>query len=161
MTLTLYAEFIFPNNFVQVDSKTISFRAQTVSSVNVSLVDAGGSFAVGDTLQTVDFDTLTSAESLAYDTIVRSNDGYSLSFQSQNIQKMKHETETPVVPYSLTVDGGSVNLASGGNVTAATSNGATPADGDRLPTQFTVGPLTGAEPSGNYQDIITVTVSAH
>lgn len=134
------------------------------SSVDLSLVDSGGSFSTGDTAQTIDFDTLTSNETLSYDTIVRSNDGFSLSFQSQNGQVLKHLDAPAVssaVPYAVLLDGAPVNLSSGSAVQVRTHSGTTPAAGQRIGTDFTIGTLSGHEVPGTYRDVITVTVSAH
>lgn len=164
VTVSLYQEKIFTNNYVLADSKTVTFRAVADSSIDLSLVDSGGSFSASDTTQTVDFDTLTSGETLAYDTLVRSNDGYSITMQSANGQVMKHESAPSVsstVPYTLTLGGVGANLSSGSAVTVKTHTGTTPAAGDRLGTSFSVGTLNGAEAPGNYSDVITVTVSAH
>lgn len=144
-----------------MDSKTIAFRALADSNVDLSLVDTGGAFNVADTSQTVDFGNLSAGTQRSYDTVIRSNDGYSVTFQSQNAQKLKHTVKTDTVSYTMTFGGSSVNLSGGGVVNAATSNGVTPATGDRFATQFTIGAMTGAETAGNYQDVLTVTVSAH
>lgn len=164
VTLSLYQEKVLSNNYVLADSKTITFRAIADSSIDLSLVDSGGTFSASDTTQTVDFDTLTSGETLNYDTLVRSNDGYSITMQSANGQVMKHQSASAVssaVPYAVSFGGAGADLSSGGAVTVRTHSGTTPATGDRLGTSFTVGTLTGAEAPGHYSDVITVTVSAH
>jgi hypothetical protein len=161
LQLRLYSGLILGATVLE-DTKTITFRAKAESSIDLSLVNTGGAFNIADTTQTVDFGTLASGESLEYDTMIRSNDGYVVTLQSQNSQQLKHAVlPAGLVPYSLTVNGGNVNLSGGNAVQAATATGATPATGNRLPTIFTIGTLTGAEPAGNYQDVITVTVSSH
>lgn len=162
LNLTVYAEFAL-NIFTPV-SKAISFRARSESSVDLSLVDTGGAFTTSDTTQTVDFADLTSGEFLSYDTIIRSNDGYILTVQSQKAQTLRH-TAYPAantsVPYTFTFNGGTVNLSGGGVVQLASSTGLTPAVGTRFPTRFTVGTLSGLERPGNYQDVLTLTLSAN
>lgn len=160
LELRLYSGLILGISVLE-DTKTITFRAKAESSVDLSLVDTGGAFNIGDGVQTVDFGTLSSGESLAYDTMVRSNDGYIVTLQSQNSQNMKH-TNIPsaLVPYTLTLSGNALDLSAGNAVEAVSSGNITPVLGDRLPTVFTVGALSGAEPAGDYQDVITVTVSA-
>jgi spore coat protein U-like protein len=163
VNLRVWAELalgIFTNNH----SRPISFRARAESDVNLSLVDSGAPLNLGDTAQTVDFGDLGSGQIRSYDTMVRSNDGYRITLESQNGQVLRHQSYPLVagtVPYSVTFNGGTVNLSGGVPVEAAAANTVTPLTGARFPTQFTIGTLGGAEPPGNYQDIITVTVSAH
>lgn len=161
VTVSLYSEVLFANNYVLAQSKNITLRALADSSIDLSLVDSGGAFSAGDTAQTVDFDTLTSGEFLNYDTMIRSNDGYAVTFQSQNGQRLKHLTSNATVPYSVQLDGNTLDLSSGSTVQVKTQTGTTPAAGHRLPTRFTIGTLSGGEPPGDYKDVITVTISAY
>lgn len=161
LTLTLYSGLLL-GIYLPADTATITFRAKAESSVDLSLVDSGGAFNAGDTAQTVDFGTLSSGEQMSFDTVIRSNDGYLVTLQSQNNQTLKHLTHAATVPYTLTFGGGAVDLSSGAAVQATANPGATtPAAGDRFETKFTIGTLTGSEMAGNYQDVITVTVSAN
>lgn len=161
LELRLYSGLVLGATVLE-DTKTITFRTKAESSVDLSLVNTGGAFNISDTTQTVDFGALVSGASLAYDTMIRSNDGYVVTLQSQNSQKMQHAgIPSGLVPYSLTMNGSAVNLSPGTVVQAAAATGTTPAAGNRLPTVFTVGALTGTEPAGNYEDVITVTVSSY
>lgn len=149
--------------YAQVDSKTITFRAKAESNVNLSLVNSGGGFNIGDASQIVDFGDLTSGEAISFDTVVRSNDGYTLTVQSQKQQKLVHQNAPAIattIPYTFRMNGAAVDLSSGSAVTAATSSVVTSAAGTAIPTQVTIGTLTGAEAPGNYQDIVNITVSA-
>lgn len=161
LNLILY-EGILLGVYLPTDTKTITFQAKAESSVDLSLVDTGGAFNSADTAQTVSFGNMYTGQSLSYDTVIRSNDGYRVTLQSQNSQTLKHQTAATTVPYAVTFGGGNVNLTSGTAVQAASSAGTvTTAAGTRFSTAFTIGAMTGAEDAGNYQDILTVTVSAH
>lgn len=163
LELKLY-EGLLGTIFAQPDTEEITFRARVDSSVDLSLVNTGAAFNISDTTQTVDFGTLEAGEVQAFDTIVRSNDGYAITIESQNGLLMRHERAPAVndaVPYSLKFDGQGISLPAGVPVTAITSSAVTPAAGHRFPTQFTVGTITGAEAAGEYRDVITVTVSAN
>lgn len=163
VTLRVWAELAL-GIFTNTDSKTISFRARAESDIALSLVDSGAPININDTTQTIDFGYLVSGDFLIYDTIIRSNDGYNVTLQSQNGQYLLHEGHPSVaaaIPYTVLFGGSAVNLLSGAPVTAAMASGVTPATGERFPTRFTVGTMDGTEPAGNYQDIITVTVSAN
>jgi len=162
LNLTVMAEFAL-NVFTPV-SKTITFRARAESSVDLSLVDTGGAFSAADTTQTVDFGDLTSGEFLSYDTLIRSNDGYTLTIQSQKAQTLRHASfpaANTSVPYSFSFNGSTLDLSGGGTVTLTTSTGLTPAAGSRFPTRFTVGTLSGLERPGAYQDVLNLTLSAN
>lgn len=162
LTLSLYTGLLL-GVYVLADSKTITFRAQAESSVDLSLVSTGGAFSTSSTTQTVNFGTLSNGETMSYDTIIRSNDGYLVTMKSQNSEVMKQASPsvTTTVPYTMTFGGSLVNLSSGATTTVISHSGTTtPATGDRYATKFTIGTLTGGETAGTYQDVITVTVSA-
>lgn len=168
VNLRVWAELvlgIYTNTNLLGDTRAISFRARAESDVNLSLVDSGAPLNLADTAQTVEFGELSSGQVRSYDTMVRSNDGYRITMESQNGQVLRHQSYPSVVgtvPYGVTFNGAAVDLSGGGPVAAASAAGSvTPLTGARFPTQFTIGTLDGAEPPGNYQDIITVTVSAH
>jgi hypothetical protein len=163
LSLSLYGELAL-GIFTLADTKTITFRSRVESNVDLSLVDTGGALDTGDTSQTLNFGTLSSGQILSYDTVIRSNSGYILSLQSQRGQKLAHQnypTVAATIPYTLTVGGNAVNLTSGSIIQAASSTGVSSAAGTRLQTKFTIGNLSGAEPTGIYQDVITVTISAN
>jgi hypothetical protein len=161
LNLRLY-EGLLLGVYLLADTKQITFKARAESSVDLSLVDTGGSFSGGDNTQTVDFGNLVQGAVRSYDTVIRSNDGYAVTFKSANGQVLKHQTAPATVPYSVTFGGGAVDLTSGAPVQVAASSGTTtPATGTRFATTFTVGAMTGAEMAGNYQDVITVTVAAN
>lgn len=161
VTIQLWAELAL-GIYTLNSSATVTLQARAESIVELSLVDTGAGFSGNDNAQTLDFMDLTSGESLSYDTLIRSNAGYTVKFQSANGQTLQHLVNGGYkIPYSMTFGGGSVNLMSGNQVTAATSPSVTSAGGDRYATQFTIGTLSGAEATGNYRDIITVTLSSN
>lgn len=160
LTVTLYAGLLL-GLYQQVDTRSITFQTRVESSMDLSLVDTGGAFNLGDTAQTVDFGTLSSGAVRSYDTLVRSNNAYRVTLQSQNAQRLQHVMQPGhYVPYNISMDGVSVDLSGGNAVQALARSGVTPAAGDRLQTQITIGSMTGIENPGNYSDVITVTVSA-
>lgn len=160
VTMTLYAGLLL-GLYQQVDTRTMTFQARAESSVDLSLVDSGGAFSMADTAQTVDFGNLSAGQLRSYDTMVRTNDGYRITLQSQNGQKLQHLTvPAQTVPYTFSIGGVAVDLSSGAAVQALSANTVTPATGARLQTDVTIGAMSGVEMPGNYRDVITVTVSA-
>ena len=161
-TLTLYTG-ILNVVWLQVDTKNITFQSRIDSDVDLSLVDSGSAFDITDTLQTVDFGNLASGVAKGFDLVIRSDDGYKVTLQSANKQKLAIQsgTYTDKVAYTMTVGGTSVDLTSGAAVSPVAVSGATTAQGGVvLPVLITLGTLTGHETAGTYQDIITVGVSA-
>jgi len=146
------------------DTKTITFQARADSSVDVSLVDSGAPFDISDTVQVIDFNTLESGEQRGFDVVVRSNNGYRVTLQSENNQRMVHERAPAIadaIDYTVTLNGAEIDLTSGAPTDAAISTGTTTAAGARLPIEFTIGNMTGAETGGIYSDVINVEVTAN
>jgi hypothetical protein len=77
---------------------------------------------------------------------------------------MVHERSPAVadtVSYEVVLNGGAVDLSSGGPVQVLSGTGTTPATGRAFPIEFTVGNLSGTEAAGTYSDVINVTVTAN
>ena len=150
--------------WVQADTQTITFQSKVDSAVDLALVNTGGAFNITSTLQTVDFGTLASSASKGFDMVIRSDDGYKVTLQSANKQKMviQNASYTDKVAYTMTIGGTAVDLTSGAAVSPVAVSGATTAQGGVvLPVVVTLGTLTGKETAGTYQDSVTVTVSAN
>ncbi len=144
------------------DERTVRLQSQVASSVELSLVDSGAGFDGADTSQLLDFGLMSTGASLGFDLRVRTNDGYAVSMQSENSQVMAHvlPSQTTTVAYSITVDGSSADLSSGSPVEVASGTGSTDAEGDLLPILVTLGEVAD-QTAGNYQDLITITVTAN
>lgn len=149
----------------QADTKNISFQAPVESSVDLSLVSSGGSFNIADTSETLTFNPLTTSAQQAFSLIVRSNDGYKITMQSNNNQTLRHSlypTVSDVIDYSLTFNGGSVNLSSGSAVQVTASSGTvTSAAGTSFPASVTIGSVPTSKTAGTYNDYISVNVSSN
>ncbi len=163
LTLSLYSGQLLLSPKLEA-SKTITFQARVDSSVDVSLVESGKRFDIGETTQLIDFGTLESGEQRGFDVVVRSNDGYVVTMQSQNQQFLVHSRAPAIrdtVSYSVIFNGGGVDLSTGAPVQIITGTGTTPATGMSFPIEFTVGTLSGNEVAGSYSDIIYVEVAAN
>lgn len=163
LTLSLYSGLLFMNPTLEA-TKTISFQARVDSSVDVALVESGKPFDIGETTQFIDFGTLESGEQRGFDVVVRSNNGYAVTMQSQNRQLLVHARAPAIedtVSYSVIFNGGGVDLSTGAPVQIIAGTGTTPATGTAFPIEFTVGTLSGNEPTGAYSDVINVEVTAN
>lgn len=163
LTLSLYDGMLMLNPML-VATKTITFQTHVDSSVDVALVESGKPFDIGETTQLVDFGMLESGEQRGFDVVVRSNNGYAVTMQSQNHQLLIHPHASMVagtVAYSVIFNGGGVDLSTGAPVQIITGTGTTPATGTAFPIEFTVGTLSGNEAAGAYSDVINVEVTAN
>jgi hypothetical protein len=162
LTLGLYSGLPLSSPTL-VTSKTITFETHVASSVDVSLVASGAPFDIGETTQLVDFGTLESGEQRGFDVVVRSNNGYVVTMQSQNHQLLVHSRGAAVgtVAYSVVFNGGGVDLSTGAPEQIVSSTGTTPATGTAFPIEFVVGTLSDQETAGTYSDVIDVEVTAN
>lgn len=144
------------SNYVLRNTVSVGFSYSVTRSIDLSLVSTGGRFDANSTSMTLDFGTMYTGESKAFDIVIQTNAGYSLSMSSLNGGLMKHVSASGVVPYSIRVNGSSFSLGSG-NTTVTTGSGVSPSGGSRVPVALTVGSI-GNSVSGNYRDSITVTV---
>ena len=163
LTLSLYSGLLFLNPTLEA-TKTITFQTRVDSSVDVSLVESGKQFDINETTQLVDFGTLESGEQRGFDVVVRSNNGYVVTMQSQNHQSLVHARAPAIgdtVAYSVIFNGGGVDLSTGAPVQVIAGTGTTPATGIAFPIEFTVGTLSGNEVAGTYSDVINVDVTAN
>lgn len=163
LTLSLYSGLILGINTLE-DSRTITFQTRAENSVDVSLVESGAPFDISNTVQVIDFGTLVSGEQRGFDVVICSNNGYRVTMQSENRQRMIHERAPAIsdtINYTITLNGAEIDLASGIAAEATSGTGTTPATGNRFPIEFTIGNLTGSEAGGTYSDVITVEVTAN
>ncbi len=163
LTLSLYSGLLLLGPTLEA-TKTITFQARVDSSVDVSLVESGKRFDIGETTQLVDFGTLESGAQRGFDVVVRSNDGYVVTMQSQNQQLLVHSRAPTIgdtVAYNVIFNGGGVDLSTGAPVPVIAGAGTTPATGSAFPIEFTVGTLSGEEAAGTYSDVINVEVTAN
>ena len=163
LTLSLYSGLLLLSPTLEA-TKTITFRARVDSSVDVSLVESGKRFDIGETTQLIDFGTLESGEQRGFDIVVRSNNGYAVTMQSQNRQLLVDARAPAIgdtVPYSVIFNGGGVDLSTGAPVQIIAGTGTTPATGVSFPIEFAVGTLSGNETAGTYSDVINVEVTAN
>jgi spore coat protein U-like protein len=92
---------------------------------------------------------------------VRSNSGYTVTFESENGGAMKNTdpTDNSTVAYVLEVDGAVVDLSRGRRPSVARNSGMTDSNGERRGLSFAAGPV-GDATAGTYRDNITITVAA-
>lgn len=152
----------FRGNPDLADSRNLLVFFLVPQEVKLSLVDSGAPFNPQDVTQSLEFGALQTGKSLGFDLIVQSNAGYVLSMSSQNNGSLKHaQHANQKVGYSLAVGGVTKDLSASESapVTVATGSGATPEEGQRHSVRVTIGSVDH-KMSGQYQDNVTVTVTA-
>ena len=132
-------------------SAVVEARAQV--NIAGALSSHFGTFGVDQ----IDFNTLTSGETQDSIVQVRATSGVSIAIVSQNLGRLRHKIllSDPGVLYTMRLDGTVINLNA-----PASINRSPPIslDGASYPMKLQIGHVTG-RPAGNYQDMLTITVS--
>lgn len=159
ITATLYKGTL--SNYEFVRSVVIAFYLNAPKRADISVVPSGGSFNIADISETLDFGNLATGTTRSCDVIVKYNAGYILYASSQNNGRLKHETESSYIPYTISFAGTAVNLGNSANtpVQVRRELGSSPASGKIIPTSVTIGNYS-QDQSGNFSDIITLTVQS-
>jgi hypothetical protein len=141
-----------------VDTKSnVTHKYFNQETVALSLVNASTTvFDASATAYTIDFGSLTSGESSALNLILQYTSGYNLYMSSANGGKLKHETLTDTINYTLKLDSVAVSLT--GSSPVKTDSGVSPATGKVLPLEVVVGSVAGR--AGRYNDLVTISISA-
>ena len=145
------------NSPTPMTSKSITITTVVAASADLSIVPTGSAFSTS-TSQTLAFGTLATGQVLGCDLLVKKNTSTTVTFNSANHGVMK-AIPTPAadqIPYTFVANGTTLNLASTANLALPTGVNAT---GMRLPISVTIGSLSGVG-AGNYQDQVTITVTA-
>ncbi|MFM6929876.1 MAG: spore coat protein U domain-containing protein [Bdellovibrio sp.] len=159
ITATLYKGTISNYQFVQ--SVVLAFYFNAPKRTDISVVPTGGSFSLADTVETLDFGTLSTGTARSCDIIVKYNAGYVLYASSQNNGRLKHETANSYIPYTVNIGGSSINLGSSSSnpVQVRREFGSSPSSGKILPATITIGNYA-QEQAGIFNDVITLTVQS-
>ncbi len=159
ITATLYKGTL--SNYSFVSSVVIAFYMNAPKRADISVVPSGGSFNIADVSETLDFGNLAPGTTRSCDVIVKYNAGYILYASSQNNGRLKHDTASSYIPYTISFAGTTVNLGSSASspVQVRRELGSSPSSGKIIPTSVTIGNYT-QDQSGNFSDIITLTVQS-
>jgi len=145
------------NSTTPITSTPISITTVVVAAAALSIVPTGAGFSAS-TSQTLDFGTLAIGQSKACDLLVKKNTSATVTFNSANggVMKTIPTPDTNQIAYIFVANGTTLNLASAANLGLPTGVNAT---GMRLPINVTIGDISAAA-AGNYQDQVTITVTA-
>ncbi|HXT12586.1 MAG TPA: hypothetical protein VN873_13565 [Candidatus Angelobacter sp.] len=153
--ITLYSGT--PDNFIQQDSKTVTFSIMVEEATELSLISSGSAFDPNGKSQAMDFGPLAKGKAKGFDLRIRSNVGYHVILESENggvLNNIDPQYKN-AIPYVLETGGKPVNLNSGRQTAISRNNGLT--DGDRHELRVTIGD-TSKVTAGTYRDHILVTV---
>jgi len=154
VTVGVYNAF---NSTSPITSTPISITTVVVAAAALSIVPTGAGFSAS-TSQTLDFGTLATGQAKACDLLVKKNTGATVTFNSANggVMKAIPTPDTNRIAYIFVANGTTLNLASAANLGLPTGVNST---GMRLPINVTIGDISTAA-AGNYQDQVTITVTA-
>lgn len=145
--------------FEMNDNLTLLFYVN--QTLQVSIIDEGGTFDAGSTSKVLDFGFLTQNAVKGADLRVVSNGSYQIRVSSQNNGQLKLSAGD-LIAYSLTVNGSSVNLSSSaGSPVQIGSGDATSSAGDLFNLKVKITEATTNKSAGMYQDILTITAIAN
>lgn len=152
--VSLYSGTLASKRLEQTRVLTLNYTQSR--KIDLSLVDTGAAFDKADTSQTLNFGNLTTGDSRSFDLILEYNAGFRLTVTSANNGTLKHANLNDRIDYTMNIFGNNLNLSSG-SVTSPSISGMSPAGGQRLPVQVTIGSVSGKN-SGIYSDTVTFSV---
>ncbi len=143
-------------------TKQMVINVQVQNYMELSIVPVGSVHNSSSTSAILNFGQLVQNNELAADLIVKANSGYRVRVGSQNNGRFKHITQNAYVPYQFYYAGNLVNLnGTSGNPTNVTyKSSSSAASGDRYNMKVKVGAVAGNQTTGDYSDIITVSISS-
>lgn len=152
-----------PPSLSEVESSQLTFRFRyevpkiTALAFDGAVPDLKGSSAG---TKVVEFGEIRQGSKQSVDVSLIFNAGYRLSMTSLYGQKLKHATRDAYVPYSVKVDGRSVDISSSSETEVASGNGVTSSGSIRtLPVEITIGTFRSGL-AGRYSDRILLTLQS-
>ena len=153
-----------PPFVTSIASKSVNFSVTISPMIALSLVSSGSSFQEGQLTRNASFPTLTQGATKSMDLRVRTNAGFAVTFSSNNNGYLAHTNpmKNSHVPYSLLVNGATLNLSNSKlvPVTGLSGSGSTNLEGLGYPIKVIIGSVTGAGVlAGPHADDITITAT--
>lgn len=142
----------------------IVFTYTVPKNALVSLLDVGQPYTdPAVATKTLNFPSMVQGQTVSFDMVLVYNAGYSVSFQSTHLQRLKHNSLNSYVPYTVSMTGvGSFpSLASGSPIVVTSGSGVSPSapTGDRRTVTFTLGSIANAF-AGSYSESIQITMTS-
>ena len=153
-----------PSFVTAVATKSVNISVTVSQMIALSLINSGGSFQLGQLTRNATFPTLTEGSTKTMDLRVRTNAGFTVTFSSTNNGTLAHTNpaKNSHVPYSLLVNGSSLNLSNSKlvPVTGLSGSGSTNLEGLAYPIKVVIGSVTGAGVlAGPHADDVTITAT--
>jgi spore coat protein U-like protein len=158
--LPLYRYVAFLDTYVPVEQPSLDVSVSVPPLVELSLVPVGGSFDPGADSYALDLGFLEEGTRSYLEMLIRANVSYVVTMESANGGNLAHTdpNDSSLVPYRLSVDRTAVDLSAGAQPVARGA-GPTETTGTRYEVEVEV-LQPGAASSGDYRDMIQVTVTA-
>lgn len=167
ITMSVY-ESTFPPpaspTLIADQSVNLVYNYTVPKNAILSLLNVGQAYSdPAVATKSLSFSSMTLGQTVSFDLVLIYNAGYSVKFNSLNGQRLKHQTLTSYVPYSVSMTGvASIpSLTAGSNITVTSGSGLSPSapTGDRRTTVFTLGNPASAF-AGSYSETITITLTS-
>ena len=146
------------DNCVEVESQLVSLQREISVSTDLSLVNNGGTFVTGTSIATLDFGLIDQEVTRSIECVVRSNVGYNMGFSSDGGGYLSHHNGFRI-PYTLSVDGLVLPLASGGESLLNSGFSATALSGRPHSLSIRLSPDDN-QAAGDYSDNIRISIWA-
>ena len=146
------------DNCVEVESQLVSLQREISVSTDLSLVNNGGAFVAGTSIATLDFGLIDQEVTRSIECIVKSNVGYNMGFSSDSGGYLSHHNGFRI-PYTLSVDGLVLPLASGGESLLNSGYSATVLSGRPHSLSIRLSPDDN-QAAGDYSDNIRISIWA-
>lgn len=157
--IALYSRDGSELTYETTDNLTLLFYIN--QTVQVSIVDEGGTFDASSTSKVLDFGYISQNAEKGADLRVVSNGSYQIKISSQNNGEMKLGS-SDTIDYSLRVNGSTVNLASSASSPVLIGSGnATGSQGALYNLKVKIIENPQNKSAGMYQDILTITAIAN
>ncbi len=147
---------------LEIASATQSYTYSVSPFAILSLLDTGVPYTDPPVLlKTVNFGNLTAGKVMTFDMVLLFNSGFKVTFRSVNGSRMKHETKSTFVPYTMRLNGVPKSLPSGIPVLVMNGSAMSPAAplGQRVQVETTIASVAGVW-AGNYADSIQIVMTS-
>lgn len=150
------------STYILRQTKPLNLFYNVPDIISLSITERGGGFDPNSTNRVLNFGTLSQGQTQGVDVVIQTSAGYILNVSSLNNGRLKHNQGNYFAGYSLTANSSPINLSNSSTTPVNISSGCGnhPSDGFRFQFDFQINNVSNL-PAGNYQDILTVTVTTN
>lgn len=140
------------------EESAMSIRVQMDEVIDMQIVSSGAGYGGGSPEYELSYGRLLPETTREADLSVLANTSYNVILQSREGGSLREVSSGDAVPYLLRFSGSTVDLSTGGSVTAAAGQSPTSPNGRDYPIQIEILPYDALPAAGQYEDVITVEI---